>query len=727
MIWRRLFVALAFWMSICVPSSADTVIGTYTVYYRFNAGGCFGGGNPYFCTTIPPGPIHIDAEPGQYRVDVIQINNAAAGGGGVQVWSGDSAGGVQFTPGATGVTFPHSSGQITLYYNDWVASDNDPTAWTIVTLTRLDFTYSATDIGPFEDPTAINESGDVVGYRNVGGRWHALLWRQGNLTDLGTFGETHALAMNINNAGQIALTLNSGGSRSALLTGDVLTVIAPTNGFPQIALNDAGDVGGESGGQPYVSSGGAIQFLPVGACGGGAVRDLNQNGVVVGYGVSGPCGGQAPVVWQDGVYTQLVAPPGVTLHEAHRVNAAGQIAAYGSSLVLFESDGQGGYVGQDLGRLPGTSYCSPWGINDAAVIVGQCGPGGRAFIWDAARGIRDLNDLAMLPPGVVLDVATGITNSGVILARGVTSSGFRGYVLTPPISNLPPVAVPGPSQTTRLGETVHLDGTASFDDNTSTNDLVYLWQFASRPAGSGAVLSGADTATPTFVPDVIGDYRVELVVTDPEGLASAPAEVLVSPNSPPTVNAGLDRVAIVGTSVELNGSATDSEGDSLSFEWTLTSKPAGSSAMPFPADSLMSSFIPDLPGTYVARLSAEDFLGAGAPDEVHIVVTTAASYAASQTQSAAAEVVELPVSEVTNAGNQNALSQFLAAAVAALDAGDIATAVQKLQQAISRTDGCAVNGAPDTQGGPGRDWIVSCSAQGEVYPLLIDALATVTP
>jgi len=46
---------------------AQQFIGAYTVYYRFNAGGCYGGGDPYFCSYIPPGPIHIDAAPGRYR------------------------------------------------------------------------------------------------------------------------------------------------------------------------------------------------------------------------------------------------------------------------------------------------------------------------------------------------------------------------------------------------------------------------------------------------------------------------------------------------------------------------------------------------------------------------------------------------------------------------------------------------------------------------------------
>ncbi len=59
--------------------------------------------------------------------------------------------------------------------------------------------------------------------------------------------------------------------------------------------------------------------------------------------------------------------------------------------------------------------------------------------------------------------------------------------------------------------TAYLDGSKS---SSSTGDpLSYAWSFVSKPAGSTVQLSGADTAKPTFVPDMAGPYAVQLVVT----------------------------------------------------------------------------------------------------------------------------------------------------------------------------------------------------------------------
>jgi glycosylphosphatidylinositol phospholipase D len=50
-------------------------------------------------------------------------------------------------------------------------------------------------------------------------------------------------------------------------------------------------------------------------------------------------------------------------------------------------------------------------------------------------------------------------------------------------------------------------------------------------------------------------------------------------------------------------------------------------------------------------------------------------------------------------------------------------AVDKLIQALERTDGCALRGSPDTAGGSIRkDYITNCDDQASVYPLLVDAL-----
>ena len=63
---------------------------------------------------------------------------------------------------------------------------------------------------------------------------------------------------------------------------------------------------------------------------------------------------------------------------------------------------------------------------------------------------------------------------------------------------------------------------------------------------------------------------------------------------------------------------------------------------------------------------------------------------------------------------------------AAMQADDLATAIDKLQNAMERTDGCVLRGAPDGNG-PARDWITDCDAQEFVYPLLHEALETLTP
>ena len=61
------------------------------------------------------------------------------------------------------------------------------------------------------------------------------------------------------------------------------------------------------------------------------------------------------------------------------------------------------------------------GINDREVIVGTStsSSGDRAIIWTRTAGIRDLNDQASLPFGVVLLEAHSINNAGQILVLGM--------------------------------------------------------------------------------------------------------------------------------------------------------------------------------------------------------------------------------------------------------------------------------------------------------------------
>ena len=74
------------------------------------------------------------------------------------------------------------------------------------------------------------------------------------------------------------------------------------------------------------------------------------------------------------------------------------------------------------------------------------------------------------------------------------------------------VAQVGPDQTARVGASLTLDGTQSFDP-TGHTPLQFNWTITEQPVESTAALSGAATGLPSLAPDVPGDYTVRLVVT----------------------------------------------------------------------------------------------------------------------------------------------------------------------------------------------------------------------
>ena len=112
---------------------------------------------------------------------------------------------------------------------------------------------------------------------------------------------------------------------------------------------------------------------------------------------------------------------------------------------------------------------------------------------------------------------------------------------------------------------------------------------------------------PTFVADKFGTYTVQLIVNDGT-VNSAPDTVVISTqNSPPVANAGPDQSAFVTQTVQLDGSkSSDVDGNSLTFFWSLASKPSGSSATISDPAAVKPTFIVDVAGKYVAQLIVND-------------------------------------------------------------------------------------------------------------------------
>jgi len=79
------------------------------------------------------------------------------------------------------------------------------------------------------------------------------------------------------------------------------------------------------------------------------------------------------------------------------------------------------------------------------------------------------------------------------------------------VTNHAPVPNAGANQTVNVGDTVNLTGTATDIDG---DPLTFSWRLLSAPTGSTTTLNAWNTSKASFVADVAGTYRFELIADD---------------------------------------------------------------------------------------------------------------------------------------------------------------------------------------------------------------------
>lgn len=232
-----------------------------------------------------------------------------------------------------------------------------------------------------------------------------------------------------------------------------------------------------------------------------------------------------------------------------------------------------------------------------------------------------LNNSTIPSPTFTADI-DGTYSAQLTVNDGTVSSLMDSVDIVATTLNSAPVANPGQSQNINTGDLVTLDGSASSDAD--GDSLSYLWVLNSVPANSAASLNDASLASPTFTADLDGSYIVNLTVNDGsvDSTAGSVTIVATTANSAPMANAGNDQSALTNDIVTLNGSASsDADGDSLTYQWSLLSVPTGSAALITNPNASLSSFSPDLAGTYTAQLIVNDGEALSAPDTINVVVT----------------------------------------------------------------------------------------------------------
>jgi uncharacterized membrane protein len=294
-------------------------------------------------------------------------------------------------------------------------------------------------------PFALNDRGQVVGYRGFPGERSALLWQDGVATDLGA-GEAH----DINNAGQIVLRPAAGGPPAVVREPDgSLTPVNVLRAWGsdfrhQYSINSRGQVVGmerfagvSPDGRAFLWDGGAVSYLdtvlPETAF--ASAHAVNNHGAAAGWWGTRDTGGG--FVWQDGNVTRLPTP-------AVSINDAGQV------LTLAAEVWDNGTI-TALPRLPLLPVTDPAAgveikpaeINNLGQVAGhqwelylidtESGYGSieRAFLWDEAGGMRDLNAAMGIVPDarnqLALAVPTDVNDVGQIVGYGPQC----GWLLTP--------------------------------------------------------------------------------------------------------------------------------------------------------------------------------------------------------------------------------------------------------------------------------------------------------
>ncbi len=334
----------------------------------------------------------------------------------------------------------------------------------------------------------LNDFGLVIGVSENGladpatgyPEYHAVVWNDGKIKDLGTLGGSVSLAQAVNDLGMVVGAAandipddyaNSLGPcttlqcwpvttqlRAFLWQGGKMKDLGTLGGNDAVAVlvNQLGQVVGESytNATPNATTGVPTQdpflwqfgkMIDLGTLGGtfGEVSSINNRGQIVGQSnVTGDYGPH-PFLWQKGVMTDLgdlVTIPGEAGPAgADWVNDFGEVVGvsinndYAFHAFLWR---QGTMT--DLGTLGGTSVA--YGINAGGQVVGfsyagtcpPCTPVNDAFLWEVGGPMVDLNTLVENPSNLRLTGAYAISDSGEILAQGILPNGdTRVAVLTP--------------------------------------------------------------------------------------------------------------------------------------------------------------------------------------------------------------------------------------------------------------------------------------------------------
>lgn len=307
--------------------------------------------------------------------------------------------------------------------------------------------YTILDLGAFTS-RAINDAGQVAG--SMGNK--AVLYSNGSLIDITPPNGVIAEALGVNNVGQVVGRVFfcdlvngncvNGRTRGFIYDRGTHVILGTLGGRDSMAVdvNDAGQVAGwadtTTDGQPHaiIFKNGSLEDIGVRASAASTiVSGINGSGEIVGLGSSNTSN-RGAFLYSNGSFLFFE-----TNGLANDINNSGQVVGRfggnddGSARAFLFS----GSVRHDLGTLsPSHRFSSALGINNGGHIVGVSSPsffsssGERAFMY-AEGSMQDLNTFVAAGSDWILTSASAINDAGQIVANGLTNGVSHAFLLTP--------------------------------------------------------------------------------------------------------------------------------------------------------------------------------------------------------------------------------------------------------------------------------------------------------
>jgi probable HAF family extracellular repeat protein len=446
--------------------------------------------------------------------------------------------------------------------------------------------------GPLSTLPKINAKGQVVFSIVPASDSRGYFYNGTTVQDVGTLGGAWTLAIDLNNAGQVAggSALANGNDHAFVWTaGGGMLDLGNLPGVPEthaVAINNLGVVTGTSSGvlEPTraIRWSAADGLENLGAYTSGIVSfssgsALNDAGLITGTSVTSS-GKSQLFAWTrtfglvnidtlDSEYSDSVAvgakgevagshvPAGGSLYRAFFWTRSSGMLDLGTaggteSFALAMSPGAhiAGLINLANGNQRAMSWTRSGGMRNLGTLGGRTSRAielnnkgeivgfafnkaqdSRAFVWSAKTGMVDLNTrLHHVPPGLVLDDALAINDSGAIVA---TSN--AGLVLLKPGHGYKDGHAVGPvkaQELVKVGAPLQASVAWVDEDRVGTRSISWSWGDGSGGAGKVLESNGAGSASASHSYAAPGIYPVTATVVDRNGRSTAVSRsVVVAP------------------------------------------------------------------------------------------------------------------------------------------------------------------------------------------------------